>query len=106
MIARALDAGTPARWAAGDEVYGADPTLRAELVRRGLGYVLAAAKTHPISTGIGPCRADAVAARLPKQAWQRHSAGTGAKGERLYDWALIDTVDVAADPETTAATGC
>lgn len=25
MITRALDAGTPAGWAAGDEVYGADP---------------------------------------------------------------------------------
>lgn len=37
MIARALDAGTPARWAAGDEMYGADPSPRAELVRRGIG---------------------------------------------------------------------
>src|SRR3954470_11773170 len=27
MIARALDAGVPARWVAGDEVYGADPRL-------------------------------------------------------------------------------
>jgi SRSO17 transposase len=99
MLARALDAGTPARWVAGDEVYGADPSLRAELVRRGIGYVLAVAKTHPVSTGIGPRRADAVAARLPKRAWQRHSAGTGAKGERLYDWALIDTVDTTADPQ-------
>jgi SRSO17 transposase len=68
-------------------------------VRRGIGYVLAVAKTHPVSTGIGPRRADAVAARLPKRAWQRHSAGTGAKGERLYDWALIDTVDTTADPQ-------
>ena len=40
MIARALDAGTPARWVAGDEVYGTDPTLRAELQARQVGYVL------------------------------------------------------------------
>ena len=31
MIRRALDAGVPASWVAGDEVYGADPRLRAEL---------------------------------------------------------------------------
>ncbi|MGA5700616.1 IS701 family transposase [Peterkaempfera bronchialis] len=29
MISRALDAGTPARWVAGDEVYGDNPHLRA-----------------------------------------------------------------------------
>ena len=101
MIARALDAGTPARWAAGDEVYGADPGLRKELVRRRIGYVLAVAKDHPISTGIGARRADELAGRLPKHAWQRISAGAGAKGERFYDWALIDTVDAAADPDRT-----
>ena len=101
MIARALDAGTPARWAAGDEVYGADPGLRAELVRRRVGYVLAVAKTHPVTTGIGPRRADELAARLPKRAWQQHSAGQGAKGERFYDWALIEGADAAADPDRT-----
>ena len=34
-------------------------------------------------------RADELAARLPKQAWQRLSAGDGAKGRRWYDWAWI-----------------
>jgi len=32
---------------------------------------------------------------------RRRSATTGAKGHRWYDWALIDTVDVAADPAGT-----
>lgn len=41
MLCRALDADVPARWAAGDEVYGADPALRAELESRRVGYVLA-----------------------------------------------------------------
>jgi SRSO17 transposase len=35
--ARALDAGVPAAWVTGDEVYGADPGLRAELETRGIG---------------------------------------------------------------------
>ena len=26
---------------------------------------------------------------MPKRAWKRCSAGAGAKGERLYDWALL-----------------
>jgi SRSO17 transposase len=103
MVVRALDAGTPARWVAGDEVYGADPRLRTELVRRRVGSVLAIAKDHPISTRIGSRRADELARRLPRQAWQRLSAGTGAKGERFYDWALIDTVDAAADPDRTGS---
>ena len=41
MLTRALNAGIPARWVAGDEVYGADPGLRAELEAYRVGYVLA-----------------------------------------------------------------
>jgi SRSO17 transposase len=101
MIGRALDAGTPAGWVAADEVYGQDPKLRAELARRGLGYVLAVAKSHPVITGIGPRPAGELARRLPARAWQRVSAGPGAKGPRWYDWALIE----AADPAVTEGDG-
>jgi SRSO17 transposase len=100
MIARALDAGVPARWVAGDEVYGADPGLRAELAGRGVGYVLAVAKDHRITTAAGALPAAEWAAMLPRQAWQPLSAGQGAKGHRVYDWAMIDTSDPAA------TTGC
>ena len=95
MICRALDAGTPAGWATADEVYGQDPRLRAELARRGLGYVLAVAKSHPVTTPAGTCPAIALARRLPARAWQRISAGPGAKGPRWYDWALIEVTDPA-----------
>ncbi|MFG1884017.1 hypothetical protein [Micromonospora sp. NPDC049102] len=37
MIAAALDAGVPVGWVTGDEVYGADPRLRADLEHRGIG---------------------------------------------------------------------
>ena len=40
-------------------------------------------------------RADALAARLPKRAWQRLSAGPGAKGHRYYHWAWITISDSA-----------
>jgi SRSO17 transposase len=39
MIDRARDARVPARWVATDEVYGADPGLRADLEARQVGYV-------------------------------------------------------------------
>jgi SRSO17 transposase len=96
MITRALDAGTPAAWVTADEVYGQDPQLRAELARRGLGYVLAVAKSHPVTTAIGVRPAGELAKRLPARAWQRLSAGPGAKGPRWYDWALIEVTDPAA----------
>jgi SRSO17 transposase len=96
MLTAALDAGVPAAWVAGDEVYGADPTLRKALCQRETGYVLAVAKSHQVTTGTGARRAVDLAVGLPKRSWHRLSAGRGAKGERWYDWALVDTVDPAA----------
>jgi SRSO17 transposase len=87
MIGRALDAGIPAGWVTGDEVYGADPGLRADLEARQTGYVLAVAATHRVTTGAGSCQARQIAACLPRRAWQCYSAGKGAKGHRYYDWA-------------------
>ena len=40
-----------------------------------------------IDTAAGPLRADELAAALPRHAWHRLSAGPGAKGHRVYDWA-------------------
>jgi SRSO17 transposase len=91
MLARTLDAGVPAAWAAGDEVYGNDPGLRADLENRETGYVLAVACTHRFTTGLRTSRAGELARRLPRPAWQRYSAGPGAKGHRFYDWAWICT---------------
>jgi hypothetical protein len=93
MITRALDAGIGARWVAGDEVYGGDPTLRQSLEDRGVGYVLAVACSHPVHTQAGKLRADALTARLPRRAWQRLSAGDGSKGPRFYDWAWVSIDD-------------
>lgn len=95
MIGRALDAGTPASWVTADEVYGQDPKLRAGLARRGLGYVLAVAKTCLFATPAGTFPAIALAKKLPARAWQRLPAGPGAKGPRWYDWALIEVTDRA-----------
>ncbi|MGW4033107.1 IS701 family transposase [Streptomyces sp. NPDC004838] len=89
MIAAALDAGAKAPWVTGDEAYGQDPRLRAALEARGTGYVLAVARSTRVRINHGrtPVRAE----RLPATAWQRHSAGNGAKGPRHYDRAWIHT---------------
>ena len=93
MVTRFLDAGHLAPWVAGDEVYGGNPKLRSALEERGVGYVLAVACSHEAATRAGKFRADALAKKVPRRAWQKLSAGTGAKGHRFYDWAVIDLAD-------------
>lgn len=95
MIERFLDAGHHVGWVTGDEVYGGNPKLRTALEKRGLGYVLAVACSVEVTTRAGRFRADALVKRLPKRAWQKLSAGRGAKGHRYYDWAVVDLTDPA-----------
>jgi SRSO17 transposase len=58
--------------------------------------VLAVSRDHRIPVGAGrAARADELAARLPRRAWQRLSAGAGAKGHRYYDWAWITIADAS-----------
>jgi SRSO17 transposase len=100
LISRAVEANTPAAWVAGDEVYGADPTLRAAIRGHGLGYVLAVSANRRVPTEAGPIRVDALPAMLPARAWQKHSAGAGSHGHRLDSWAWI-----ALLPEDDTDTG-
>jgi SRSO17 transposase len=91
MIGRAVRAGVPFSWVAGDEVYGGNPGLREWLETEEISYVLAVACDEMIATAAGPRRADALAGLAPRDAWQRISCADGSKGPRLYDWALIAT---------------
>jgi SRSO17 transposase len=88
MLARALDAGVPASWVAADEAYGQDSKFRAWLEQHGIGYVVAVPRSQTIPAVAGSARADHAAEHAPEQAWKRRSAGDGAKGPRLYDWAV------------------
>jgi SRSO17 transposase len=94
MIARAIGARVPFAGVAGDEAYGDNGPLRAWLKGRQVSYVLAVSRDHRVPVGagraIGP---DELAARLPPRAWQRLSAGDGAKGRRYYDWAWVSISD-------------
>lgn len=91
MIERAVRAGVPLGWVAGDEVYGGNPKLREWLKKEKIPYVLAVACSEMIATAAGARRADELAALVPAARWQRLSCADGSKGPRLYDWALIGT---------------
>lgn len=93
MLARARAAGVTAAWVTGDSIYGGNRTLRVWLEQQGQPFVLAVASNEPLWAVVddhwGQYRADALAAAVPAEQWQRLSAGAGAKGLRLYDWALV-----------------
>ena len=94
MLQRARDNGVPAQWVTADEVYGQHSRLRAKCEELGLSYVLAVGVNQHVIAGPGrfdgqEFRADALIAALPAQAWRTISAGKGAKGDRLYDWARV-----------------
>jgi SRSO17 transposase len=93
ILERAVEAGVPAGWVTADEVYGGDARLRAFMEEHDLGYVLAVKATQPLWAAAeqGPAEVAArqLVARLPARAWRRLSAGAGAKGPRVYDWARV-----------------
>jgi SRSO17 transposase len=94
MLEQALDAGVPAAWVTGDEVYGSDGVLRQALERRPHAYVLAvrsnqATTTWPPYGAPGQTTVGALLQRVPTDGWRRLSCGEGAQGPRVYDWALI-----------------
>jgi len=90
MIARALDAGVPARWVTGDSVYGSDRGFRRFLQQRSIAYVLGITSSYTVR----PYTVGTLADSLPPSAWKRRRAGEGRKGpirpcgERLYDQPL------------------
>jgi SRSO17 transposase len=99
MIARTVAAGVPFAWFAADEEFGQNPHLRAYLEGEQIAYCMAVPKTTHIATGnISTAKQDPdvvenIAARLNPTDWSRRSCGIGAKGFRVYDWALITTGD-------------
>jgi SRSO17 transposase len=77
-------------WFTADEAYGDNPGLRAWLDQQDINYVMAVSCDARFDTPTGPRRADELAGAAPKKGWQRLSCGDGSKGQRLYDWLLLD----------------
>ena len=84
MLERAHAHGVPFAWVTADSVYGADHALRRWLQEHRLAYVLAVTRAQRL----GLARVEDRVGE-PATTWHRLSAGNGAKGPRLYDWAYL-----------------
>jgi SRSO17 transposase len=85
MLKRAFAAGVPCAWVVSDSLYGADHQTRRLIEAHGRGYVLAVTSAQrlglkPVEDWLGD---------VPAKGWTRLSAGDGAKGPRLYEWAYL-----------------
>jgi SRSO17 transposase len=94
MIEAARKAGVPFAWFTADEEFGQNPGLREYLEKTGISYVMAIPKnTLHTDTAGREIQLKQLASKLKPSAWQRRACGIGAKGYRIYDWALIETGD-------------
>ena len=105
LLDRAQSLGIGAAFVAGDEVYGGRE-LRRGIRQRGMGYVLAVRANHALTAGSGRTvtAAEAVG-MIPARAWHRMRTGSGTKGTRHYDWAMLkvtsdDTPDGHGDGQS------
>jgi SRSO17 transposase len=89
MLKRAFEAGVPAAWVTGDEVYGGDGNLRRWLEQEGRPYVLAVRSNQSVWVGFRQVRVGSLAAALPKRAWHTIAIAAGSKGPRRYAWAWL-----------------
>jgi SRSO17 transposase len=94
MIDRAVAAGVPFTWFAADEEFGQNPGLRRHLEGAGIAYVMAIPKnTEVIDVSGHPATIEYFATHMRPGAWTRRACGIGAKGYRVYEWAIIDSTE-------------
>jgi SRSO17 transposase len=94
MLARLRADGLLAAWVTGDTVYGGSPTFRTWLEAQRQPYVLAIAASDGVDLPYGEATMHVLPEEIAQYAldppdWRRLSAGDGAKGPRLYEWALV-----------------
>jgi SRSO17 transposase len=83
MLKRAFAAGVPCAFVVSDSLSGADHQTRRLIEASGRGYVLAVTSAQRL----GRKPVENWLEDGPAKGWTRLSAGDGAKGPRLYDWA-------------------
>jgi SRSO17 transposase len=85
LLKRAFAAGVPCAFVVSDSLYGADHQTRRLIEANGRGYVLAVTAIQRL----GLKSVEDWLEDVPARGWTRLSAGDGAKGPRLYDWAYL-----------------
>jgi SRSO17 transposase len=92
MIGAARAAGMPFAWFTADEEFGQNPGLCDYLDTSRIPYVMAVPKNTQFTDTTGTrVQIDELAGQLRRNAWSRRACGIGAKGFRVYDWALLDS---------------
>jgi SRSO17 transposase len=90
MIQEATAAGVPYAWVTGDCAYGDYDEIRNWLEENNKCYVLnISAKEH-----IDGLKMGRLLHTLPQDGWFEASCGRGSKGERIYDWQIVETSGV------------
>jgi SRSO17 transposase len=89
MLERAFASDIPCTWVTGDSIYGGNRRLRLWLEEQKRWFVLGIGKDEPLWSGYEQKRADEWITHRSAEDWQRLSCGDGAKGPRIYDWALL-----------------
>lgn len=94
MIEYARAAGVPFAWFTADEEFGQNPGLCEYLENGRLPYVMGIPKNTTFLDTTGRAQEiESQARRLSPAAWQRRACGIGAKGHRVYDWALVPSAE-------------
>jgi SRSO17 transposase len=88
MLTHAHDRAIRAPFVTGDEVYGGRD-LRACIRGLGMGYVMAVKHDHTVVLGPHTTTARKAVRLIGDGGWQRVRTGTGTKGVRSYDWAML-----------------
>ena len=94
MLERAVESGIPFPGWPGMRSTATTETCGCGWSEQGVPHVLAIKRSEKLwaLTDRGPrqVRADRLASGVEECAWVRCSAGDGAKGPRVYDWAAVD----------------
>jgi SRSO17 transposase len=88
MLQRAFQAGVPAAWVTGDEVYGVWE-LRRWLEGEKRPYVLAVRANQYVWSEGGQSTVAALTKALPERSWHKITIGAGSQGPRRYAWAWM-----------------
>ena len=90
MIQEAAVAGVPYGWVTGDCVYGDYTEIRAWLEESRKSYVMSVSGKAYVWRGYRQESVGSILKSLPEEGWVEASCGDGSKGDRLYDWLLIE----------------
>ena len=90
MIQEATAAGVPYTWVTGDCVYGDFTDIRNWLEENRKCYVMNVSGKAYVWRDDKHESVGSILKNLPAEGWFEESCGSGSKGERIYDWLIMD----------------